>query len=374
MGRINIYSTSGSNKASLEYDGASDVTVDTAHLTGTSSNIQTQLNSNTNAVQNVITKSATAPSSPSNGDFWYNTDTTSFYFYDGSAWQLIKQSFAATGGSVTESQGYRIHTFTSSGTFTVTKGQAEVEYVVVAGGGAGGADDGGGGGAGGYRSSVQDEASGGGSSAENKLLVTQGSYTITIGAGCPGVEHVQSRSSSQGGNTTFGTITSAGGGMGGHTDGVGTGYIGSAGGSGGGNHQAPNDAPAGSGTTGQGYAGGRGDGNLDGLVWAGGGGGASETGNVGQDSKGGDGIQTSITGTPTYFAGGGAGATRRLSSAIPGGAGGGGNGSHLTSANSGSAGSANTGGGGGGGPGTGSNYERRGHSGGSGIVIIRYQI
>ena len=110
------------------------------------------------------------------------------------------------------------------------------------------------------------------------------------------------------------------------------------------------------------------------TVWAGGGGGASETGNVGQDSRGGNGVQTSITGTPTYFAGGGAGATRQLSSAIPGGAGGGGNGSHLTSANSGSAGQANTGGGGGGGPGTGSNEERHGWNGGSGIVIIRYPI
>ena len=121
-------------------------------------------------------------------------------------------------------------------------------------------------------------------------------------------------------------------------------------------------------------AGGRGDGNLDGSVWASGGGGASETGNVGQDSRGGDGIQTNITGTPTYLAGGGAGATRQLSSAIPGGAGGGGNGSHLTSSNTGTAGAVNTGGGGGGGPGTGSNYQRRGHPGGSGIVIIRYAI
>lgn len=374
MGRINIYSTSGSNKASLEYDGASDVTVDTAHLTGTSSNVQTQLNTNATAVQNVITKSATEPSSPSNGDFWYNTSTTSFYFYDGSSWQLIKQSFAATGGSVTEAQGYRIHTFTSSGTFTVTKGQAEVEYVVVGGGGAGGADDGGGGGAGGYRSSVNGEPSGGGASAENKLLVTQGSYTVTIGAGCPGVEHPGNRTTSQGGDTTFGSITAAGGGMGGHTDGIGTGYIGSPGGSGGGNHQAPNDAPAGSGTTGQGYAGGRGDGNLGSTVYAGGGGGAAEAGNTDGLCHGGDGVQTSITGTPTHLAGGGGGGHRLDSSSRPGGNGGGGNGSHLTTANTGSAGAANTGGGGGGGPGTGSAYERRGHPGGSGIVIIRYPI
>lgn len=374
MGTINIYSTSGSNKASLEYDGASDVTVDTAHLTGTSSNIQTQLNSNTNAVQNVITKSATAPSSPSNGDFWYNTDTTSFYFYDGSAWQLIKQSFAATGGSVTESQGYRIHTFTSSGTFTVTKGQAEVEYVVIGGGGAGGADDGGGGGAGGYRSSVQGESSGGGASAENKLLVTQSSYTVTIGAGAPGNEHTIPRGAQRGGDTTFGTITSIGGGMGGNAVYSPTNEnYGTSGGSGGGNHQGLNvNTNGGSGTTGQGYHGGSGDAGTD--VFAGGGGGAGEPGSVDGRSYGGDGIQSAIAGTNVYYAGGGGGCDRSPSSAIPGGNGGGGNGSHQTSANTGSAGSANTGGGGGGGPGTGTLYERRGHAGGSGIVIIRYPI
>lgn len=374
MGRINIYSTSGSNKASLEYDGASDVTVDTAHLTGTSSNLQTQLNAkaSTADVQNVITKSATAPSSPSNGDFWYDTDTTSFYFYDGSDWQLIKQSFAATGGSVTESQGYRIHTFTSSGTFTVTKGQAEVEYVVVGGGGAGGADDGGGGGAGGYRSSVNGEPSGGGSAAENKLLVTLGSYTVTIGAGAPGNDHQAGRSVSSGNSTTFGTITSLGGGMGGNSYSAAE-HQGLPGGSGGGNHQGRNvTTNGGSGTSGQGYHGGSGDAGTD--VFAGGGGGASEPGNTNSRSYGGDGVQSAITGTNVYYAGGGGGCDRSASSAIPGGNGGGGNGSHQTTANTGSAGSANTGGGGGGGPGTGTNYERRGHAGGSGIVIIRYPI
>ena len=367
MGTINIYNSTGSNKNSLEFNGNTDSSVNTEHLTGTTSNVQTQL-------ENVITKSATAPSSPSNGDFWYNTDTTSFYFYDGSAWQLIKQSFAATGGTITESQGYRIHTFTSSGTFTVTKGQAEVEYVVVGGGGAGGADDGGGGGAGGYRSSVQGEASGGGASAENKLTVTQGSYTITIGAGAPGNEHTIPRGAQRGGDTTFSTITSIGGGMGGNAVYSPTNENpGTSGGSGGGNHQGLNvNTNGGAGTVGQGYHGGSGDDGTD--VFAGGGGGASQPGSTNGRSHGGDGVQTSITGTLTWLAGGGGGCDRSASSGIPGGNGGGGFGSHQTSTNTGSAGSANTGGGGGGGPGTGTNYERRGHSGGSGIVIIRYQI
>jgi hypothetical protein len=50
--------------------------------------------------------------------------------------------FSATGGTVTEVTdggiNYKVHTFTSSGTFTVVSGEAEVEYLVVAGGGGGG--------------------------------------------------------------------------------------------------------------------------------------------------------------------------------------------------------------------------------------------
>ncbi|MDD5463776.1 MAG: IPT/TIG domain-containing protein, partial [Candidatus Moranbacteria bacterium] len=58
----------------------------------------------------------------------------------------------ATGGTITTSGAYTIHTFTSSDTFSVTNG-GEVEYLVVAGGGGGGtssgtATGGGGGGAG----------------------------------------------------------------------------------------------------------------------------------------------------------------------------------------------------------------------------------
>jgi hypothetical protein len=44
-------------------------------------------------------------------------------------------SFSATGGTITTAAGKTIHTFTSSGTFTVTSGSSDVEYLVVAGGG-----------------------------------------------------------------------------------------------------------------------------------------------------------------------------------------------------------------------------------------------
>jgi hypothetical protein len=46
---------------------------------------------------------------------------------------------SATGGTVTTAgDGKTIHTFTASGTFTVTSGNGNVEYLVVAGGGGGG--------------------------------------------------------------------------------------------------------------------------------------------------------------------------------------------------------------------------------------------
>ena len=67
---------------------------------------------------------------------------------------------SATGGTITTDGEYKVHTFNSSGTFTVlTVGTDNdtVEYLVIAGGGGGGIGDtvnshaAGGGGAGGYR-------------------------------------------------------------------------------------------------------------------------------------------------------------------------------------------------------------------------------
>ena len=68
--------------------------------------------------------------------------------------------FSATGGTITTSGDYTIHTFTSSGNFVIESGEVNIEYLVVAGGGGGGGSHpetgngytaGGGGGAGGFR-------------------------------------------------------------------------------------------------------------------------------------------------------------------------------------------------------------------------------
>ena len=102
----------------------------------------------------------------------------------------------ATGGTITESGDYKIHTFTGPGTFTVSKvsGTAAeniVSYMVIAGGGGGGQRFGGAGGAGGYReykgpadsytASPLDGNPGG-----TSVTVTAQAYPITVGAGAAG--------------------------------------------------------------------------------------------------------------------------------------------------------------------------------------------
>lgn len=250
----------------------------------------------------------------------------------------------AIGGEITLADGHWVHTFTGSGTFSPLQ-DLTCDYLVVAGGGSAGIStsgtDTGGGGAGGLRTSLG-SVSGGGGALEPKILVTAGSsYPVTVGAG--GV-------SSNGGNSTFSTITSLGGG-------IGAGNSASAvGGSGGGAGSANGTGSAG--TTGQGYAGG----NY--VTDAGGGGGAGGPG-VNNGGAGGIGLLSTITGSSVYYAGGGGGGDDSTVNA--GGLGGGG-----ASATSGlaTAGAANTGGGGGG---RGSSSSPAGvASGGSGIVIIRY--
>jgi hypothetical protein len=77
--------------------------------------------------------------------------------------------FSASGGDVAEINGYRIHTFTSSGDFVIQSGKAILELLVVSGGG-GGADYGGGGG-GGLVEQISVEAT------------LPGTYPVVVGAG-----------------------------------------------------------------------------------------------------------------------------------------------------------------------------------------------
>ena len=315
---------------------------------------------------------------------------------------VIGETFmSASGGTETTCGNFKIHTFTSSGTFTVSSisnnpANNSLDYLVVAGGGGGGGSGsagGSGGGAGGFRLSnalgipaptISPLAN------PTGITATATSYPITIGAGGTGgcgLFPPGNQGGTAGANSVFSTITSAGGGRGG-------GYFCATGGNGGsgaggGDPDGPVPNAGGSGNTppvsppqGNNGGAGTGPGGSDGTQAAGGGGGAGAAGTAGASpSVGGDGgsgsyVSPAFAGTngttgPTpgvrFFAGGGGGKAQVTLGS--GGAGGGGDAGSGTAP----AGTANTGGGGGGGGVGGSPSCGVGGAGGSGIVIIRYK-
>lgn len=262
----------------------------------------------------------------------------------------------ATGGTVaTEEIGgenYRIHTFTSSGTFEVVRAPAgaTVEYLVIGGGGGGGGttdtEPGGGGGAGGYRSSVVGELSGRNSTAESAFPVSPGSYAVVVGAG--------GSSQAAGEQSSFDSIVALGGGNGGRGRDSGGASGGGTGGSGGGRGSNEVDSGAGGlGTAGQGFDGG-GTTSItaesSGSGGGAGGAGVSGTNVSGQIRPGGAGLSSSITGTAVTRA---TGADSYSTGIVAGGA--------------------NTGDGGRGRLGFSSSFDP-GSPGGSGVVIVRYRV
>jgi hypothetical protein len=294
---------------------------------------------------------AQLPATPVLGMIRYNSTTNRLQFYSNSGWNLIG-GIIATGGVISEIIGYRVHTFTSSGTFTVQSG-GEVEYLVVAGGGPGGAgntnEGGGGGGAGGYLSGY--------------ISIFSQSYAVNVGTGGPGSTDSTVNSSNGLNSSAFGLV-SIGGGSGGSC----SASSGNSGGSGGGGGGCGTAKLGGSGTAGQGYGGGMGQ-------WTGGphpnpgingnGGGGGGAGGVGQSGAdrapfngtttgtiggAGAGITSNITGTNVTYAVGGDGGAGRSTHA-------GANGTNY---------SGNGGGG--------SSGNQLSGNGGSGIVIIRYRI
>jgi hypothetical protein len=275
----------------------------------------------------------------------------------------------ATGGIITEDSQYWYHTFAASGTFT-PKVALTCDYLVVAGGGGGGwyQNAAGGGGGGGLRSTVT--ATGGGGALESALSVAAGvGLTVTVGAGGAGATS-NGAPGANGSNSVFSTITSTGGGRGGSWDG----FAPNTGGSGGGGYAIdPSFTQSGAaGTANQGFAGGT-SAIYDSYGWGGGGGGAGAVGKTGgltDKGVGGAGVAVAISGTSTFYAGGGGGGKDGRSTnqtGNVGGVGGGGNGTNDTEA--GTNGTANTGGGGGGG---GAGISSSTFSGGSGLVIVRY--
>jgi|5_EtaG_2_1085323.scaffolds.fasta_scaffold37135_2 hypothetical protein len=296
---------------------------------------------------------------------------------------------AATGGTITTSGDFKIHTFTGPGTFEVTSCAqgpvAKVSYLVLAGAGGGGSrQHGAGGGAGGYRESKSANCSYTASptASTTGLLVSKGSFPITVGAGGAGGPTGGSPNNNPGtpgSDSIFSSIVSAGGGRGLSFTSASNfpTRASSAGGSGGGGGGSPTcvaggGVPGGSGNTppvspAQGTDGGKGD-QKSNNGGGGGGGGATDPGTnatCGGFGTGGDGATTNITASPVAYAGGGGGANYCSPSCYPGGGAGGTGGG---GAGTGVAGTTNRGAGGGAGGGC-----TTGGAGGSGIVVIRYK-
>ena len=287
----------------------------------------------------------------------------------GKASDIAGPFIEATGGTITTSGDFKIHTFTGPGTFCVSNagnpaGSTQVDYLVVAGGGGGGGGTGcdsfggGGAGAGGFRTSFPSPA--------GVIPVAIQGYPITVGGGGGGSSS-PCVVGTQGNNSIFSSITSAGGGGGTMR------FTGGNGGSGGGANNFPGSGTGGSGNTPpvsppQGNPGAAGS---PGSRCSGGGGGASVAGN--SNKNGGNGTANSITGSPVTRAGGGSAGGWNYAAAGTAGTGGGGTGGSGL-ANGGN-GTVNTGGGGGGaGPiNVGGQPPLSGGTGGSGIVIIRYK-
>lgn len=262
---------------------------------------------------------------------------------------------AATGGTETviDDGGtyYRVHAFTGDGTLTFSR-DTDVEYLIVAGGGSGGEvhqyESAGGGGAGGLLTNV----------GGTLRSVTSGAKLITVGDGGQVIlDETEKRIGTPGEDSTFDGLTAFGGG-GGYAQNFTVGSTSDInGGSGGGINIGSS-----LGTPGQGN---------DGGVYApggAGGGGAGAVGGSDPDRFGGDGLSNDITGTDVTYAGGGAGIDNPTTTtdAGLGGAGGGGD---YTSVNG-----VDGLGGGGAGGGYNAGYSVPAGSGGSGIVIVRYEI
>jgi len=309
----------------------------------------------TNGTANVIFGNGTFAITPS---IYYSEGTETF--------RIDIRSNSITGNILVTSNIISIND-----TNTINPPIPVIEYLVVAGGGgAPGTNPGGAGGGGGGA---------GGLLAVSNVLLSSGTYTVTVGGG--GAAGVGLITASNGFNSSFHTFTANGGGAGARynpsqSPDVHPGFRGGSGGGG-----TYNSGTGGLGIPGQGNPGG----NSGALVAAGGGGGAGAPGipggpGAGQGGRGGHGAISFISGANLYYAGGGGAATDTafgpgITPAIAaGGAGGGGTGGNATAAAG--SGGINTGGGGGGrsqyAPPIPTPNSTSGGGGGSGIVILRH--
>lgn len=269
----------------------------------------------TSAVKIPVGTTGQRPGTPVAGQIRYNSTLDQAEVYSGTEWKAVGGSpFDASGGVITTIDGYKIHTFTVSSTFTpsLTKeGKVEVLVVGAGGGGANYSPNPGGGGG------------GGGAVITGFLTIAKGTAPFSVVVGTGGAVGFA------GGSSLFSTFTANGGQPG-------SGYNG--------------------GTSGSAITGGTGS-----FTGAGGGAGAQTTQTfkwTDAGGVGGQGYGSSISGTlRVYGGGGGGGHSGAGKTSAPGIYGGGGQGVAPV---------ANSGGGGGGSPSA--------TAGADGVVIIRYRV
>jgi hypothetical protein len=262
----------------------------------------------------------------------------------------------ATGGNAVVTCGnYKTHIFTGPGTFCVSSISTvptynTADYLVTGGGGGAGTAQGGGGGAGGFRMSndlCMPSPTTSPLANPTGLTLTASPYPITVGGGGASAS-LPNGDGTNGADSVFSSITSAGGGKG-KGSGTGTGFSGGSGSGAKGGPTPTSGYCGGAGNTPpvsppQGQPGGKGYDGLTASTNGGGGGGAGAVGGDSGPSLGGTGGAGSYIadaligptapsyGTPgpvgstRFFAGGGGGAScsNPAPNAAPGGAGGGG--------------------------------------------------
>jgi len=274
-----------------------------------------------------IGTTAQRPASPTTGLMRINSDTNYLETYYNSNWislqylGLLAGSYSAP--TATTIGNYRILTYLTSGSFTVTDAPtgSNVEVLLVGGGGGGGTGYGGGGGAGGYYYSTT-------------MSVPVGTYPVIVGAGGTGTTSVTVGVGASGTSTTFNAQTAVGGGGGGEYNSS-VSVKGTDGGSGGGAGGIGITGSIGLGTATQGNNGGVAVGSSVSTAFGGGGGGAGAAGTAATGTvagNGGIGVVNPVTGSTTgqnvssiyYVAGGGGGGGYSGGTVGSGGLGGGG--------------------------------------------------
>jgi hypothetical protein len=282
----------------------------------------------TSAVKIPVGTTGQRPGTPVAGQIRYNSTLDQAEVYSGTEWKAVGGSpFDASGGVITTIDGYKIHTYTVSGTFTPSlTAEGKVEVLVVGGGGGGSYAYAGAGG-------------GGGAVVYGVLNIAKNTTPISVVVGNGGAV------GSAGGTSYFSSLTANGGNPG-------------SGGSGG----ASGSGNAGTNGSSKSGGGGGGAGSPSLHMWTGGG-------------VGGEGFGSSISGTLVNYGGGGGGCGNSSESGSGSGnygawgPAGGGRGANSTT----NASVARLSSGGGGGGGTSFN-NRNASAGADGVVIIRYRV